>query len=382
MEITKLLPLLSAIFVLFIGIIVFYKNRKSKINLIFLFFAIANFIWLIGTFMMFISATDQSAFFWDKFIYVGVVFIPSLVYHFGTIFVSKENQKKIVLAIGYILSFLFLFLNIATPFFIQGVFRYGWGVHSKAQFFHHIFLLFFALYLFLLFKELFIFYKNNVGIAKEQAKYLFLSFLVLTTGSLGFLPAYGIGVYPFAYISGLLFTIMLAYTIIKHRLMDIKLVLRKWSVYFASLASIFVLAVVVKYLLVFLFPAVAAWVDIIILIIALAVFTPLKNRYYRLANKYFFSSLYESADVIAFLSNKLRSTLEIDKIYNFISETFIDIFRVQFRLDSPDRVPGNHLYQPPALGLTRRPGFGNLHQIARFGLVLFVMRVKNSMLKQ
>jgi signal transduction histidine kinase len=45
-----------------------------------------------------------------------------------------------------------------------------------------------------------------------------------------------------------------------------------------------------------------------------------------LANKYFFSSLYDSREVIAELSEKLRSTLDASRIYDYISETLEHAF--------------------------------------------------------
>jgi signal transduction histidine kinase len=62
---------------------------------------------------------------------------------------------------------------------------------------------------------------------------------------------------------------------------------------------------------------------------ALAVFKPLQEYYYRLANKYFFSSLYDSREVIAELSDRLRSTLDINKIYRSIYKVLARAFRFQ-----------------------------------------------------
>lgn len=325
----QFLPLLSAIFVFLLGFFVFLKNKKSKVNLVFFLFSVSICIWLFGTFMMFISDTVEKAFFWDKFCYVGVVFIPAFFYHFGVIFIKIENKKRKIILLGYLLSFIFLILNIATPFFINGVYKYSWGFHSKAQLFHHIFLLFFIAYFFLLFKELFKFCKYAKGFAREQAKYMLISLLVISSGSFAFLPAYGISVYPFIYVSGVLFTIILAYTIIRHRVLDIKFVLRKSSVYLASLSTILIFAILAQYGFYRFFMEISAWTDFVVLILAISTFPIINKYYYRLANKYFFTSLYDSQKVIINLSDKLRSTLELNKIYKFISNTFFNSFHVK-----------------------------------------------------
>ena len=49
-------------------------------------------------------------------------------------------------------------------------------------------------------------------------------------------------------------------------------------------------------------------------------FSPIRDFYYQLANKYFFTSIYDSHTVVAQLSGKLGSTLEDTTIYNFITD--------------------------------------------------------------
>ena len=55
MAITSLLPLVSSVFVFFLGIFVLRKNIKSRINFTFFLHAITVTMWLFFTFMMFQS---------------------------------------------------------------------------------------------------------------------------------------------------------------------------------------------------------------------------------------------------------------------------------------------------------------------------------------
>ncbi|MFH1582851.1 MAG: GAF domain-containing sensor histidine kinase, partial [Candidatus Falkowbacteria bacterium] len=85
----------------------------------------------------------------------------------------------------------------------------------------------------------------------------------------------------------------------------------------------------IKYFLNLYFFEITVWADFIILILAILAFQPVKNYFYRIANKYFFSSLYDSSEVIATLSEKLRSTLEAEKIYQYIYDTLTNAFHVK-----------------------------------------------------
>ena len=132
-----ILPLISMLFVFVLGVFVYFQDRKSKLNLFFGLFTVMVSIWLFGTFKMFASQTDAGAIFWDRFIYAGVVFIPALIYHFSIIFAQIKGQRK-TLILSYILSVLFLIIS-RTDYFVSGLFKYAWGVHTQAKLFHHIF---------------------------------------------------------------------------------------------------------------------------------------------------------------------------------------------------------------------------------------------------
>jgi signal transduction histidine kinase len=329
MNLVDFLPLVSAIFVLALGLIVFLKNKKSRVHFTFFLHSLSITAWLFCTFMMFINKGNaELAIFWDRLVYAGVVFIPAFMYHFGLAFMGKK--RNFIFYAGYFLSFLFLLLS-RTEYFVDEVFEYRWGIHTKAQEFHHVFLIYFVVYVAFWFVEMFKYYKNlDSPIRKQQAKYIFFGFLLLfTIGPLAYLPAYGFGIYPFAYFSGLVFTIVIAYAIIKHRLMDIRLIMRRSSVYFFSLSSLLLMAALARFILNdFVFEK-TNWVDLSILIVATLFFPSVRNFYYRLANKYFFCSLYDSQKLLAGLSKKLSSTLSVNKIYNYIYKSLDDAFHLE-----------------------------------------------------
>lgn len=218
-----LLPLISGISVIGLGIFVYLSNRKAILNKIFFVFSVATNIWLVGTFLMWTSKGDELIIFWDRFIYIGVVFIPITTYHFGLVLSKIKNQKNL-LYFGYFLAFLFLVLS-RTNYFMEGLYQYSWGAHTQARFFHHLFLIYFAFYIILFFLNTFKFYKERAqGIEKLQAKYVFFALLILSLGSIAFFPAYGIDVYPVSYFSGFVCAVILAYTATKHHLFNVRVI--------------------------------------------------------------------------------------------------------------------------------------------------------------
>jgi signal transduction histidine kinase len=228
MNITTFFPLLSALFVLSLGLIVFLHGGKERTNFTFVLFTLAITVWLLGTFMMFLDRElIDRVIFWDKFVYIGVVFIPVIMYHFGLALVDDTSRKrKWILGLGYALSTAFLAL-IPTNLFVSGAFIYDWGAHSRAQPLHTVFLIYFVAYLLLWFRMVYERYTESRDEAElGKLRLVFVGFAILASmGSLGFLPAYGISVYPFSYVSGVIFAGMLAYTIFKYQLFEIRIVM-------------------------------------------------------------------------------------------------------------------------------------------------------------
>ncbi len=225
-QLTAILPLISSFLVLGLGVLIFSKDTKSKIKRIFLFTAFAISIWLFGTFMMFLAKTDAQAIFWDRFIYMGVVFIPALFYHFSLVFTKTKGHEKALIP-SYFLSFVFLILS-RTDYFVADLYRYSWGVHTQARIFHHIFLAYFVFLFVLAFIVFYRHYKRKDidATQKTWAKYVFFAFaFLMVAGPTGFGPAYNISFYPIlSYISGAVFGIIIGYAVIKHSLMNVKII--------------------------------------------------------------------------------------------------------------------------------------------------------------
>lgn len=218
----SLLPFVSAIFTYTLGFFVWMRNRRSLISILFFFYCFAISIWLFGTFKLFNAQTDALAIFWDRFIYLGVAFIPIILYHFGLLYCSIKSQQS-VLWVGYILAF-FFFAVSQTDWFVRDLFFYEWGVHTRAQILHHPFLIYFFGYFVLFFVNLFRYWRHAQGQHKKQALYLLIGFFILDAiGPLAFLPAYGISVYPIIFLSAIPFVLLVAYAMVKYQALNVKL---------------------------------------------------------------------------------------------------------------------------------------------------------------
>lgn len=232
----SLLPLVSCVFVLTLGFFVWIKKSRQLLHILFLLYSFTLSLWLFGTFALFNAVTPSQQIFWDRFVYVGVVFIPIFLYHFGLLY-SNNKHHPALLYIGYICSLIFLPIS-QLDIFSKGLYTYKWGVHTIAQPAHHFFLIYFSVYFLLFFANLLKYHHHVHDARKKQVRLLIIGFAVLDlVGPLAFLPAYGIPVYPVIFLSALPFVLLVAYAIIKHNALEVKTIAAEIGVTMLTLAA-------------------------------------------------------------------------------------------------------------------------------------------------
>ncbi|MBU4142523.1 GAF domain-containing protein, partial [Patescibacteria group bacterium] len=333
LNIYNLAPLVSSILFLFLGLFVFLKNKKSKINFTFFLVCLVTFWWQFSWVILFGINSESVASYLVKIGYVGIIFIPITFYHFFVHLIGKERPVyKFFVSALYIVGVLFVYALFFTDYFISGFYRYFWGFYPKAGPLHLVYLAFLSVLVIVIFRLAF----RSLQEAKEissfkfyQIKYVLLALVFYIFAASDFVVNYGVEFYPIGFLFILIFLVIFAYTIVRHRLMDIKAALRRSFVYLFSVTAIIVPAFIILYYLDRFWPQYVIYASLGILVLAVLVFSPIRNYYYRVANKYFFSSLYDGSQIIAKLSDGLRSTLDVQEVYNLISDTLVGSMRAK-----------------------------------------------------
>ena len=91
-------PLIASLLVLFVAIFVFLKSSKSLINITFSLLCLFVFMWLFGYAMMYSTTSEAFALWSARFVYIGVVCVPTFFYHFCVSFVGKQEERKKIIA--------------------------------------------------------------------------------------------------------------------------------------------------------------------------------------------------------------------------------------------------------------------------------------------
>jgi len=236
MSLFSIPPLIISFLLIALGVFVFGQNRKSILNIAFGFLCFISTIWLLSYSIAYNQKNVITALYWLKIGYSGVVFITTTVFYYTVAFLRIKRLKKLA-SLNFLIGILWCALLWFSHYLIDGAIKYPWGYYPKAGSFHVLFLVFFiglAMATFSLLLFYFIFRRNELSLIKvTQIKYLFLAFFIYNFASIDFFPNYGIKIFPFGYLPAFIFILIIGYTVVKFRLMDISVAITRTGIFIA-----------------------------------------------------------------------------------------------------------------------------------------------------
>lgn len=205
------------------GFFVFLRDMRSRTNLSFLLICLSVAVWLLGTGIGYLARTPEVAAAWFRVDNFAVIFISVNVYYFVSCYLGQEEKRRHSIAAGYLLALALAVAGNETNLLVSGVQRYFWGFYPKwGPLSVPVLCLFFG-YMAASFLSLFKQYRLTTNVAeKNQLKYFLLAFMIAYTGSADYLAVFGIEVYPWGYVGVSLFLAIIAYSMLRYRLMELR----------------------------------------------------------------------------------------------------------------------------------------------------------------
>ncbi len=218
------------------GLFVFIQNRKAPANVSFFLLCLGINLWLFGISIMYCAKDPKIALQWYRWVvFLGVVNIAPLVYRFSVSWLGLQEKQKRLVQLSYLLTPVFYLLGILTPYGIPRVHQYFWGFYPVYGIAGRIFLGFFYTYFLLSFYNFFSELKRETSmLKKKQINLVGIAFLISVIGSVDYIPKIvPVSLYPFGYLPVLIWILIVAYVIVRYKVMDIQTVIHKtimWSV--------------------------------------------------------------------------------------------------------------------------------------------------------
>lgn len=236
--------LISIIFTFAFGIFVYFKKRRNPVNLWYGIFVSFVILWSLGLLMMHISDTPEKGLFWTKFTYLAGGLITSSFFYFSLIFPYGGNlligKAGLIFLPNIILFILYMFTpfmirevvyeNKIIKYFIFGPLHYLFDIHCT---------FFFTWSFWILYKK----YKAAAVHIKMQLKYTLLATILglVLAGIFNMIMPDVFNNYSLIWLGPFgafcMFSII-AYAIVRYRLMDIKVAVTRTGMFLLLYAFI------------------------------------------------------------------------------------------------------------------------------------------------
>lgn len=335
--------LISAIANFSIALFVYIKGRGSKLSRIWTLFACSAVIYSFGGWMAVTAKNYDSAFFWWRFSYAGVILLPVLFMHLVYTFLDIKQRLfvKFIYAITLMiwLTNIFrrdLFIGHVTLLFTDSKwFKPAWWVYPPGPL--HIFHTFF-LYAGLLtytFIKLIGAYKKSDPLKQNQIKYFSIATILgFIGGGTSYLPCFGINSYPAWNITVSLYTFIIAYAIVRHQLLDIEVIIKKTLVFAGLLASTFAMLIVPTLVIQ---EYIFGWtgtkgrmlgltISGIIIMLALR---RIENFLINITDKYLFQKKYDYKELLKTFASEVLTVLDLNKLVRLTVDKLTNIMKLQ-----------------------------------------------------
>ncbi len=241
--------LITAVLIFSLGFFVFSHNQKSLSNRSYLCLCSSVFLWLICNYFAISAQDPKTGLFFSKTVYIGVTLIPPSMYFFAVAWLDLFERRKLIVALNYLVGFIFIILILFTDKFVIGVYHHFFGYFSKLGPLSAVYLLYFFCVSVAFFGTLFQGYRGEMNPAKKvHIRYVLIAFTIAFAGSVDFMVSFGANIYPISFLSVTFFIFIVAYTIISYKLMDIETVIHKTLMWGGStVIAIFPFAVLLYY---------------------------------------------------------------------------------------------------------------------------------------
>ena len=320
-----------------LGLLVFTRpSAYKRVNVIFSLLCLTCAFWNFGAFM--VPVVDQVAWklFWIRFIFAVSCFLPAILVHFSVIFPAYQHRvSSLKTLILYFPPLIFLALS-PTELIVESILRirpitFEYGiVHSFISFY-------FVIYLSFGFYVLLRSYRDSIGIYRLQIKYCFTGMLLTAIAGLItnlLLPIMGTSEFGGL---GPSFTIIMVgfitYSIIKHRLMDIDVVLKKGTTYVLLILLLFIPSTALILLSQkFFFGGIDYLFSLVILSLLFLVaflFHSIKPGTEKAVEQLLFKHKYDYRETLGRFSKVLISILDLQSLSKRIIETIVQTMGVE-----------------------------------------------------
>ncbi len=314
---------------------VFRNSTANTANKIWSLFCVSVAIWGFGAMFIGLSKDPDEALLYWRMSYVGVIFIPTLFYHFVVVFLHLK--RALALAALYLVSMLFLVLNLTTNMVhvhVTYMFNQIYFSNPPALLWPS-FVAYFMFIVLVSHIELWLFMRKSTnGTKTAQVKWFFVATVVGFSGGVTcFLPTFGFELYPYGNLTVPLYPLIMSYAIVKHQLMDIDVVVKRTAVFAGLFAFVYGTFTIITILGQEFFKDTLGWNQWIATIPTVVIITfslrPLENFLTNATEKYLFQKKYDYKELLKVFTREILTVIDLEKLTKDTVQSLIEIVKLE-----------------------------------------------------
>lgn len=320
-----LIPLIEVVLCLALLIVLTISGRQHIARRPFTIFLFFMTLWGFLIFMMRASIDMDIALVWEKFAFWAILSASLLFFWFTVTFTGARLNKYFRYSL-YAIYFVVLGL-LPTGLVVSGVQMMWFGKGPVTGPLFPLFVL--CTNLFIVFSAVMLkkHYKTTRVIGdRVRDQYLITGITAMIIGATtDFLPSLGVKFYPLGIIGNILFCLIATTAMLRHNLLDMKVVLRKGTTYSLTTALIFGVFGSLIYLLSYFFhdfmSPVAITVTIVTVFIAASLFQPVLSRLQHTVDRWFFRERYNHIQTLKRFTRETKGELNLEQLSSSLVET-------------------------------------------------------------
>ncbi|MGD0335832.1 MAG: ATP-binding protein [Candidatus Omnitrophota bacterium] len=230
--------IISFVLAFSVGSFIFLKGKEKDISkfvgLSFIFPA----IWCLGAYKFSTSLSEETALFWIKIAHIGIILTPAFYSHF--IFRLVKNHRRSLLILIYLLAILFILLSFFYKNFINVTYSFNQFYFfnldlNKNPTYLIFYLLLYVAIVFYDFLLILRFFATTTGFRRNQIKYMIIGSIIAWLAPQGMFLyiIFGLPIYPYSNVLLGVYPVVIAYAILKYRLMDIRVAMTRAGIFIA-----------------------------------------------------------------------------------------------------------------------------------------------------
>ena len=322
--------MISSLLLLFLGIFLLQKDSKANQNNQFALLAFSTGLWFLAYVFMYNSKNPDAALVFARIGYAGIIMIPVFLWGFTAGYANYPILKKLY-PIAMCIGLVFLMLNFSGSF-ITGVYKYFWGFYPKGGL---VLIAFIVWFCFVFLVSLLVFRKlaKERTVSSIRARYLFIAFIFAIFGCTDYLANFGFAVYPVGYLFSTACISVVFYAIVRYRLMDIRIIIKKGLVYAIVTAIVSVLYIIVITTAELVFSRLSylnlLWFIVPAIVVLSFVLMPLIDLVQDLVDRTLFRKQRRANQMAMRFSEGIKEPMDLDELSKYLTRAATRVFKLK-----------------------------------------------------